>query len=107
MERALEVAGNDLGSAIKNLNNLHLESTGVELDYAGSNKANAGIEDNVWPSPEGTNQTHSPLVRIIVVYLDPLQSYYLSFLGAFILLSKSVFYFSSPSDDQNFCQLSI
>lgn len=52
LERAVEVAGNDLDIAIKNLNNLHLESAGAEFNFAGSNKANAVIEDNIWPSPE-------------------------------------------------------
>ncbi|XP_020243788.1 uncharacterized protein LOC109822040 isoform X1 [Asparagus officinalis] len=52
LAKALEVSGNDLDIAIKNLNNLHLESARAELDFAENNKSNVRTEANIWSSPE-------------------------------------------------------
>ena len=59
LERALEVAGNDLDTAIKNLNNLRLESAEAVVNFADNNKPNAGIEANIWQSSEGMNYTYT------------------------------------------------
>ncbi|ONK70341.1 uncharacterized protein A4U43_C05F32730 [Asparagus officinalis] len=54
LEKALEVSGNDLDIAIKNLNDLHLVSSREEVDLANNNKASIGTEASVWQSPEGS-----------------------------------------------------
>ncbi|XP_010928333.1 uncharacterized protein [Elaeis guineensis] len=50
--RALEASGNDLASAIKSLNDLHLESADINFDSAGS-KPESGMETNVHVLTEG------------------------------------------------------
>lgn len=52
LERALEASGNDLDSAIKSLNDLHLESADTNLASVVSKPEN-GIETNVHISTEG------------------------------------------------------
>ena len=53
------MAGNNLDTAIKNLNNLRLESAEAVVDFADSNKYNVGIEANVWQLSEGMNCTYT------------------------------------------------
>ncbi|KAG1363960.1 hypothetical protein COCNU_11G007870 [Cocos nucifera] len=52
LERALEASGNDLDSAIKSLNDLHLESADINFDSART-KPESGIETNIHVLTEG------------------------------------------------------
>ncbi|ONK75732.1 uncharacterized protein A4U43_C03F19960 [Asparagus officinalis] len=94
LAKALEVSGNDLDIAIKNLNNLHLESARAELDFAENNKSNVRTEANIWSSPEGTN--HAPHTYIVLYSYSIFCIY---FLFSFFSLSKLV---SSPYDSVGF-----
>ncbi|KAG1327134.1 hypothetical protein COCNU_01G010680 [Cocos nucifera] len=59
LERALEASGNDLDSAIKSLNDLHLESADINLDSVVSKPEN-GSETNVHISTEGIMNNSGP-----------------------------------------------